>query len=85
MALLETILQILTAGIAAGVFRNVSGYLKTALEDGEITKYEWAMLGSKLIEGLVLATALTLGGADVAQTIAGSVLLSYGRSAIENR
>ena len=85
MALLETILQILTAGIAAGVFRNVGGYLKTALEDGIMSTYEWAMLGSKVIEGLVLATALTLGGADLATTIGGSMLLSYGRSAIENK
>lgn len=85
MALLETILQIITAGITAGVFRNAGGYLKTALEDGVMNKFEWMMLASKVVEGLVLAMALTLGGANTAETIAGAILLSYGRSAIENK
>ncbi len=78
------VLNILLAAIAAGVFRNVLGYLKTALEDGKISKYEWTMLGSKMVEALLLTVALTIGvGADPTQAAAGAVLLSYGRSAIQ--
>lgn len=85
MALFEQLLQTLIAAIAGGAFRNVTGYLKTALEDGKIEKYEWKMLGSKMVEAVFLTVALVAGtGITPEQAAGAAVLLSYGRSTIES-
>lgn len=78
----SAIISLLETAIAAGFFRNFLGYFKTSLEDGKLSKYEIKMLVSTMLEAVLLTSVLSLYGMEQAQAIAGSVFLSWIKSAI---
>ena len=48
-------------GAAAGLLRNVAGWLENAMKDGKITPYEWGELGATIFRTLILTTGLHFG------------------------
>ena len=47
--------------IGVGLVRSVSGWLENAFEDGKISSYEWAQLGSTIIRTALLSLGLMFG------------------------
>lgn len=52
--------------VGAGVLRSVGGWVENALDDGEISEFEWKQLGSTVIRvGVFGVVALYLPGVDL--------------------
>ena len=64
---------LVTSAISAGVVTNLSGWLLSALKDGQIDKYEWLKGLWTLLFSLVVTGSLVFTGMNPIQAAAWSV------------
>ena len=81
--LVETLIAGVTAGFGAAILRNVTGYLKNALKDGILTKYEIQMLAVTTVTNILYATIYTLVGLPIEQAAGLAVLSDIVVSKVE--
>ena len=48
----------LIVGLAAGLLRNVAGWIENSFEDGKLLPYEWLLLLSTVVKTLLLTVGL---------------------------
>lgn len=70
------------AAIAAGLLRNIAGWLENALRDGKIEPYEWKQLAGTII-GYFAAVTLFAQGMDVGEAVAATYGLDALRGALK--
>lgn len=62
------------AGLGAAVIRNAMGYLKKAMADGKLDKYEVKMLGATVVSNVLYASIYILLGLETEAAVGLSVL-----------
>jgi hypothetical protein len=76
--------------VGVPVARSVAGWIENALEDGKISSFEWAQLGSTIVRVGIISTGMYFGlnGAgvniDALGSAAGAVILDFILKAIKN-
>lgn len=64
--------------IVAAVVRSASGWLENALEDGNISDYEWGQLGATVVRVAIIGVGLHLGiGLDPIAASASAVVADF--------
>lgn len=70
--------------VVGGVIRNLSGWIENALQDGQITSYEFRQLIATTIQVCVIAYASMYGiGLDAISATGIGILGSLGISAVK--
>lgn len=68
----------------AAVLRSLAGWVENALEDGKVTKYEWAQLGATLLRVVPVAIGFMYGlDFGVFEAAGAAVLTDIGISAVK--
>ena len=74
----ETLILGFQAGFGAAILRNMIGYVKKITEDGKVTKYELAMLGTTAVTNIMYSMAFILMGMSPEVAMGLSVLTDVG-------
>ena len=75
---IETLIIGFQAGFGAAILRNMIGYVKKITEDGKVTKYELAMLGTTAVTNIMYSMAFILMGMSSEVAMGLSVLTDVG-------
>lgn len=73
----------LIIAIVIGLFRNILGWAENALQDGQITPYEWKMLGTTIVKYFSYVMVLMVG-LPLDQAIVAAFALDAVKSSINN-
>jgi len=73
-----SVIPTVIVGAVTGLLRNVAGWAENALEDGEVSDYEWGQLGATVVKTIILTASLHYGlGLDNLASAAGAVALDF--------
>ena len=72
----------LLAGIAAGFFRNIAGWIENAYMDGKVESFEWKQLFGTIVKYCFFIIILSLG-LDPGEAIIGAFIADVGPSALK--
>jgi len=82
MEILKTVLTT----VGAGLVRNIAGWLENAMQDGEITSYEWGQLGATVFRVTLLGIGAAFGlGLDPLAASGSAIVADYIISAIKKK
>jgi len=83
--MIDVIIAGLQAGFGAAIIRNITGYLKKALEDGKLTKYELRMLCATAVTNVLYAVVYILLGLSPETAMGAAVLTDIGIGAVKDK
>lgn len=83
--MIDIIIAGLQAGAGATILKNVLGYFRVAMQDGELSPYELKRLGATLISNVLYSVTFILMGLPVEVAMGASLLTDTGVSAIKKK
>lgn len=74
----------IVVAVVIGLIRNILGWLENSFKDGEITPYEWTMLGSTVMKYFTYVLILSVG-LPIDQAIIGAFGLDVVKSSLDKQ
>ena len=81
--MMDILIAGLQAGVGAAILRNVMGYFRVAMQDGELSPYELKRLGATVVSCTLFGVACVMMGMTTEGAIGLAAMADIGTSAMK--